>query len=91
MSNATILRRMFASFVRYSEGEIDLSALREAIVAHGYALEGTPREWRHLVDQVEGKLDIISYTVEEPAQSGAVSEQLDLLKEASRRMNLTGS
>ena len=88
MTNAAILSRLFVAFARYSEGEISLPELQEALLVNGHSLDNPSRAWRDLVDQVEGKLDIIRFTIEESAQHAAVLEQFTRLEQTAERLGL---
>jgi hypothetical protein len=88
MSNESIIRRLRETGVRYSCGEITLPELQQAVLTHGLAIEGAPAAWRDLINDVEGRLDVIRFTVGEGSQRQAALMELSRLREAADALAL---
>jgi hypothetical protein len=85
-ANARILGRLLDDVGRFRRGELKIDEIQRLVLAHGYALEGTDREWRDLVDQVEGRIDMIRFTVDENRQTEMVLEALAQLEQVAARL-----
>jgi hypothetical protein len=85
-ANARIIARLLNDVGRFRRGELKIDEIQGLVLAHGYALEGAGREWRDLVNHIEGRIDMIRFTVDEDQQSEQALEALAQLEQAAARL-----
>jgi hypothetical protein len=88
MSNQSIIGRLRDIGVRYSRGEVTLPELQQAVMAHGLAIEGAPAGWHDLINDVEGRLELIRFTVEGLSQRDAALLELSRVRDAADAIGL---
>lgn len=85
-ANARIIGRLLDDVARFRRGELGIDEIQRLVLAHGHALEGADREWRDLVDHIEGRIDMIRFTVDQNRQSEKVLEVLAQLEQTAARL-----
>lgn len=89
-ANMRIVSRLEQDIARFRAGEIDIAEIQSAVLAHGHAIEAADREWRDLVDHVEGNIDMIRFTVDKDGQKERVLILLGKMLQAARNLLVSG-
>ncbi|TAJ99282.1 hypothetical protein EPO44_10660 [bacterium] len=86
--NKRIISRLEREISRFQSGDLGIPEIQAAVLAHGHAVEGADRVWHDLVDHVEGRIDMIRFTVDQAGQKekvlGVVGELLQAAEKYSR-------
>ena len=90
-ANTRIISRLGRDISRFRSGEIDIAEIQSAVLAHGHAFEAADREWHDLVDHIEGKIDLIRFTVSEADQKEKVVVVLGQMLQAAEKYSGNGS
>ena len=88
MANQSIVGRLRDIAVRYSRDEVTLPELQQAVMAHGLAIEGAPAGWYELINDVEGRLELIRFMVDASSQRDAALLELSRVRDAADAFGL---
>jgi hypothetical protein len=69
MANTDIVQRLFDELAAFEAGQSDVPALQFALVSHGSALEGMPRDWHSRLRRWDGELELAIFTQEDDAKA----------------------
>ena len=66
MANADIAKRLALELDAFEGKRRSVADLQGSLLAHGYALEAMPHQWRDRLDTWEGELELARFTASDP-------------------------
>jgi len=84
MSNAAIKARLLHAFDAFERGATDIPALQGSWVGHADALEAPPTGFRNTVNQLDGELESIRFTVSTEDQREQATRVVASMRDAVR-------
>ena len=82
MANADIAKRLLDEMALFEAGQIDVLALQSALLIHGNALEGMPRDWQSRLARWDGELEMAIFAQGDDARQATAARVVQEARQA---------